>query len=890
TGLVESVDILPIDLATDAGTTEPRSLLEILPDTTLLIRLDPARETAARAHLWDEVRDARGRAGPRAAPVEALVEPPALAEERVAALRRLDVVTGDEAAGVALPVAAPPRIDRDMGRLVQTLEAARGDGVRPIVLCDNQGQIERLDEILRERAGAGLAAGVTLAIGALSGGFRIDGPAPALVLTDHEIFRRSYRRARARFRGAATLESIASIRAGDYVVHMDHGIGRYRGIERVEIAGETIETLVIEYADREVLKLPHYRLDLIERWSSSGGEPVASPPPVHKLGGKRWKQLKRKTVGAIESSAVELLQLYARRQLAPGRSFAADTTWQREMESAFLYDETPDQLDAWRSVREDLAAPRPMDRLVCGDVGFGKTEIAIRAAFMAVQDGAQVALLAPTTILADQHLHTFRERLAGFPVRIEGLSRFQTPTEQRDIVGGVRGGHVDIVIGTHRLLSKDIEFDDLGLLIVDEEQRFGVKQKERLKELRETVDVLTLTATPIPRTLHLALGGIRDLSLIRTPPRNRMPIITHVLHWDDVVLEDALMRELDRGGQVFFVHDRVETIDSLATRVQGLAPDARVAVGHGQMSERELERVMHELMEGDIDVLVCTSIIENGLDVPNANTIIVHQADRFGLAQLYQLRGRVGRSHRRAYCYLILPSGVSKEAEQRLRVLEHHTALGSGYRVALKDLELRGAGNLLGAEQSGFATAVGIETYQRLVASTVRRLRGDDAEERAVTRVAVDGESLLPDEYIGESENKMHLYRRLSRLTRWQEVEDMREEIRDRFGPLPEQAARLLDAAELRILGSAVEASWIRASDDRARLTFESTATPQMGLLGNAFSDRQLDVEVRRLEPLSLVLRRAGAEPLLPTLLEVLRLLARASGEPAAATAGGVRG
>ncbi|MFV1985858.1 MAG: transcription-repair coupling factor [Gemmatimonadota bacterium] len=888
TDTVDNCDILPIDLSPGAEATEPRSLLEMLPETTLLVRLDPGAERGARTRLWDEVRDARGRAGPDAAPVEALVEPPDASETRIERLRRIEVMPEGEAPDTDLPIEPPPPIDRDMGRLVQVLTASVRAGERPTILCDNDGQIERLEEILAERGSPGLSGGITLGIGSLSGGFRVGGPAPALILTDHEIFRRTYRRARTRFRGAATLESIASIRPGDYVVHMDHGIGRYRGIERVEIGGETIETLAIEYADREMLKLPHYRLDLIERWSSSGGETLESAPPVHKLGGKRWKQLKRRTVGAIEASAVELLQLYAKRQLAPGRAFRSDTAWQREMESAFLYDETPDQLEAWRAVRKDLEEARPMDRLVCGDVGFGKTEIAIRAAFMAVQGGAQVAILAPTTILADQHLHTFRERLAGFPLRIEGLSRFQTPGSQRKIVEGIEGGNVDIVIGTHRLLSKDVRFADLGLLIVDEEQRFGVKQKERLKELKESVDVLTLTATPIPRTLHLALGGIRDLSLIRTPPRNRMPIITHVLPWDDLVLEDALMRELDRGGQVFVVHDRVETIEALAERVRGLVPEVEISVAHGQMSERELERVMRGLMDGDVQVMVCTSIIENGLDVPNANTIIVHRADRFGLAQLYQLRGRVGRSHRRAYCYLILPSSVSRDAEQRLRVLEHHTALGSGYQVALKDLELRGAGNLLGAEQSGFATAVGIETYQRLVSSTVRRLRGDPGEERRSARVAIDGESLLPDDYVGEPENKMHLYRRLSRLTEWQEVADLRDELRDRFGPLPDQAARLLDVAELRVLGSAVEASWIRASENDARLTFEPAATPQLGLLRHAFADRQLDVEVRRLQPLSLVLKRAGTEPLLPTLIEALRLLARAGGEQVPVTAGGV--
>jgi len=878
TETLDGVEILPIDLvgAIEGAPTERRSLLEVLPESCALILLDREGGRQARSRLWDEVGEDAGL----------LVLPPDEAERRIDTLRRIEITEADPAehsggsvdeTQCRLEVVAPPSIDRDMRRLVAEVSTARGRGERVLVLCDNEGQIERLEEILVERAGAELAGHVVLAVGSLSGGFRVGVPGVLLVLTDHEIFKRTYRRHRVRFRGAATLESIASIQPGDYVVHIDHGIGRFRGMQRVEIEGETIETLEIEYADGEVLKLPHYRLDLLERWSSSGSD--TRPPKVHKLGGKRWKQLKNRTVAAIEETAVELLQLYAKRQMVPGRAFDGESAWQREMESAFLYDETPDQLSTWAAVRNDLERPIPMDRLVCGDVGFGKTEIAIRAAFKVIQEGAQVALLAPTTILADQHLHTFRERLAGFPLRIEGLSRFHTATEQKAVIAGLVSGDVDLVIGTHRLLSADIAFRDLGLLIVDEEQRFGVKQKERLKELRESVDILTLTATPIPRTLHLALGGIRDLSLMRTPPRNRLPIVTRVTTWHDDVLEDALMRELDRGGQAFVVHDRVETISALAERIRGLVPEARTEIAHGQMNERDLEDVMHTFIAGEIDILVCTSIIENGLDVPAANTMLVHRAHNFGLAQLYQLRGRVGRSHRRAYCYLLVPDDVAPDAAQRLRVLEHHTELGSGYQVALKDLELRGAGNLLGAEQSGFATAVGIETYQRLVESTVKRLKGEGvADASESVRVAVDGESLIPDAYVAEAQQKMHLYRRLSRLKTWDEVTDLRAELRDRFGPLPAPAARLLDAAELRILGGVIGAAWIRASDDDARITFRGDAAPQLGLLKNALGDRQLDVEVRRLQPLSLVLRRAGVEPLLPTLVEALTLLAQAEG------------
>ena len=428
-----------------------------------------------------------------------------------------------------------------------------------------------------------------------------------------------------------------------------------------------------------------------------------------------------------------------------------------------------------------------MERLVCGDVGFGKTEIAMRAAFKAVQDGKQVAVLAPTTVLAEQHLHTFGERMAGFPIRIESLSRFRSRAEQRVALEGLADGRVDIVVGTHRLLAADVRFRDLGLLIVDEEQRFGVRHKERLKELKRSLDVLALTATPIPRTLQMSLGGLRDLSLIETPPRDRMPIITHVLPWHDGIIQDAMRRELDRGGQVFFVHNRVETIDAMAERVRRLVPEAKVAVAHGQMPERDLEATMIALMDGELDVLVCTSIIENGLDVPRANTMIVHRGDRFGLAQLYQLRGRVDRSHHRAYCYLVVPPSVTPEAEHRLRVLEHHTELGAGYQVALQDLQLRGAGNLLGTDQSGFAQAVGLDMYQRLLQRTVRRLRdGSDTEKTAATQVAVEGETYLPDEYILDSEQKMHLYRRISRLEELEETEIEALELETETDPLLE--------------------------------------------------------------------------------------------------------
>src|SRR5690242_12081829 len=488
--------------------------------------------------------------------------------------------------------------------------------------------------------------------------------------------------------------------------------------------GGTPEVAVVEYEGGDRLNVPLHRLDQLEPYrAAADGDGVAPAPRLHKLGATTWQRQRDKTRAAIRQMAAELVDLYARRQLASGFAFPPDTPWQRELESAFLYEDTPDQRRASDEVKRDMERPRPMDRLLVGDVGYGKTEVALRAAFKAVQVGKQVAVLVPTTILAEQHGRTFRERLADYPVRVDVLSRFRGPKEAREATRRLETGEVDIVIGTHRLLSKDVSFHDLGLLVVDEEHRFGVRHKERLKALKLAVDVLTLTATPIPRTLHLSLAGLRDLTLLETPPKDRSPVLTLLEPWDDALLEEAIARELDRGGQVYVVHNRVETIATIGARVARLAPRARLAVAHGQMPERELEAAMAKFATGEVDVLVSTMIVESGLDVPNANTLIVDRADQFGLAQLYQLRGRVGRSHRRAYCYLLVPDLMDARAEERLRVLEHHTDLGSGYRIALRDLEIRGAGNLLGRDQSGHAQAVGFDTYLRWLEETVRALK-----------------------------------------------------------------------------------------------------------------------------------------------------------------------
>jgi len=879
TGALESASILPVAFSTAEGDAKQnRSLLELVPTGALLVDCGGAPWPEAVQKIWDGAERTHadlidsGMTSPL--PVADLFLRPEALLPSLRSFARLELRSDDPEGDAHLGTEPPPDIDRDMPRLQEVLRegAARGD--RTLILCDNDGQAERLEEILAERSS--LPEGTAIGIGSLSGGFVMSRAHPPLqVLTDHEIFRRSRRvRRTRRFRGSVSLESLAQLTPGDFVVHMDHGVGVFKGLETLEVAGLEIESLTIEYAGGEVLRVPVHRIDLIERWV--GEDETARPPELHKIGGRKWTRSKQKTEEAIRKMTAELLELYARREAGTGFAYSEDGHWQREMESSFLYEDTPDQRKATDDVKRDMESERPMDRLICGDVGYGKTEIAIRAAFKAVQDGKQVAVLAPTTILAEQHRHTFEERLADYPVKVGSLSRFRTAAETREILEGLETGDIDIVVGTHRLLSKDVFFKDLGLLVVDEEQRFGVKHKERLKELRTSIDVLTLSATPIPRTLYLSLSQIRDMTVIRTPPRDRMPIITNVLPWSDGFVSEAIHRELDRGGQIFFLHNRIETIHTIAERLRTLVPEATVGVGHGQMTPHDLDDVMTRFVDGEVDVLVCTAIIENGLDVPNANTLLVDRADQFGLSQLYQIRGRVGRSDRRAYCYLITPDGITEDARRRLRVLEHHTELGSGYQVALRDLEMRGAGNLLGADQSGFAHAVGIDTYLRLLEKSVKQLRhlqevGE--EEHEEPEISLSGSAFLPESYVSDSGQKLHIYRRLARIQHAREVEEMRDELKDRYGPLPDEVERLVDAATLRLLGQSLGIERILVRGRTARLNFRAGVHPRMQALQGPLEDHQVDVQVRRMDPLSLALSAAGAERLTATLIEVLSLL-----------------
>ncbi len=694
-----------------------------------------------------------------------------------------------------------------------TLQALRARGL---------GDVRRLDEDEAVERGR-----VYVAEAELSAGFAL--PAAGLaVLTSREVFgwqkiRRGDERA---YRPGFSITSLRELHEGDYVVHIHHGIGIYRGIVRETIDGIDREYLLIEYAEGDRLYVPVTQLDRVQKYVGVEGK----PPTIHRLHSRRWQQQKRQARRSALRLAHELLMLYRAREQARKEPIAADSPWLHELEASFQYEETPDQLRAIEDIKRDLGRPRPADRLICGDVGFGKTEVAIRAAFMVVLAGKQVAVLVPTTVLAEQHYHTFTERLAPYPVRVEMLSRFKSRAEQRRIIEGLKSGEVDIVVGTHRLLMSDVQFKDLGLLIIDEEQRFGVEQKERLKKLRHDVDVITLTATPIPRTLNMALSGIRDITVINDPPRGRLPVRTYVRERDDELIREAIRRELARGGQVYFVHNRVQSIPHVAAHVQRLVPEARVAVAHGQMPEEDLERVMMAFYAHEIDVLVCTTIVENGLDVPNANTIIIDDADRLGLAQLYQLRGRVGRSDRQAYAYLLYryPEHLTPEAEQRLRAIEEFSELGAGLKVAMRDLEIRGAGNLLGAEQSGHLAAVGLDLFCEMLADSVRALKGEVrflGDRHASIDLPVH--AIIGEDYIPEENLRIAAYRRLGAAESEEEVEAIARELEDRFGKMPAPVRNLVRLARLRIKcwrAGVTEISWREPKvrillDDKAKLS-----------------------------------------------------------------------
>ena len=722
-------------------------------------------------------------------------------------LRRLPGTSPD--ALVSLTTRPAGAFHGQWGLLTSEIRRLADAGRIVALLVGNEGRASRIGdalgaeglEIARPSPGQPLGPGIHVLPRTLEEGFIIPGLNLA-VLTENEISGRAVRRPRPRpFKAGRKVSSYLDLKPGDYVVHIGHGIGRYEGVTSLEVDGVRRDYLHIQYAGQDRLYVPTDQVQMIQRYVGGEGQ----EPRLNRLGGSEWSRTKSRVRESVQEMARELVVLYAARELAAGHAYAPDTAWQLEFEESFPYEETPDQVRSVGEIKADMQRPRPMDRLLCGDVGYGKTEVAVRAAFKAVMDGKQAAVLVPTTILAQQHYNTFRERFAEYPVAIELLSRFRSPTQQRRTAAGLRTGRVDIVIGTHRLLSEDITFAQLGLLVVDEEHRFGVAQKERIKQLRKSVDVLTLSATPIPRTLHMAMAGVRDMSLIETPPQDRFPVQTYVVEYADELVREAIQRELARGGQVFYVHNRVMTIDRVAQRLAALVPDARITIGHGQMAEEQLEQVMLSFLEREYDVLLCTTIIESGLDMANVNTLIVEDADHLGLAQLYQLRGRVGRSSRLAYAYFTYKRDkvLTEQAERRLDAIRQFTELGSGFRIAMRDLEIRGMGNLLGAEQHGFMAAVGLDLYVQLLQEAVAALRGRERfEDAPQAQVELPVDAFLPDEYVSDTGHKVDLYRRLAGLRHVEGLGEIRAELLDRFGPLPAETETLLAITRLRVLAT----------------------------------------------------------------------------------------
>ncbi len=733
--------------------------------------------------------------------------------------------------------------DRAMSSLVQMMGDWRDLGSEVYIISHTEGQAQRLLKLLEpynlklNYLGTGfqlptfestVAPGIYLSIGPLNSGFRIE-EIGMVALTEEEIFGPRVRATLRKHPKGAFLSSLTDLLEGEAVVHENYGIGIFRGLTRKEFEGVTGEVMVIEYAGGDILYHPVERLQSIQKFVS-GSE---SPPHLDRLGTKGWEKTKAKIKKSIREMAKELLEIFAHRQLSSRPPYSPKDQNFDEFEASFEFEETPDQSKAIQEVMESLDSDRPMDRLICGDVGYGKTEIAIRAAFRVMMDGKQVAILVPTTVLAQQHFDTFSRRFANYPVNIEMISRFRTSTEQKDILIKLEQGKVDLIIGTHRLLQKDVKFKDLGLLVLDEEQRFGVTHKEKIKKYKTHVDVLTLTATPIPRTLNMSLTGIRDMSVIETPPANRQAVRTHILKQSDDVVREAIVKELNRGGQVFYLHNRVQTIYQRSSKLQKLVPEARIGVAHGQQSDGDLERVMLDFVTGAINVLVCTSIIESGLDIPRSNTIIIERADTFGLADLYQLRGRVGRSNVRAYAYLLTPPEtlITSDAVKRLAVIQEYSELGQGFKVAMRDMEIRGAGNILGASQSGHVNQVGYEMYIQLLEEAVHEIKGEPPEERIDPEIHLKIEAFIPENYIPDVNQRMNFYKRLSRASSQSEIEGIEEEIVDLYGRTPEQVNALFGIMRLRLVMKEIRVSKLDYVKGSLMISFDQSTTITPGSL-----------------------------------------------------------
>jgi len=722
--------------------------------------------------------------------------------------------------------------------LEQKLNKLEAESFATHLLCDNSGQQGRLKEILTPEA---LAKVQGVEVAGLHTGF-IFPEGKICAITEREIFARErHRRFRRFFKGGSAIRSLETLKSGDYMVHVDYGICQYKGLVDLELNGQKTECLLLFFRDNDKLYVPIEHMKRVQRYSSEEG----FVPVLSKLGSKAWEETKARVKKAAKDMAGELVALYAQRKSQAGFRFSEDTQWQKELEASFMYQETPDQLRAIAEIKTDMESDKPMDRLLCGDVGYGKTEVALRAAFKAAMDNKQVAVLVPTTVLCEQHYQTFKERLADYPVKVEMLSRFRRPADIKEAVKAIGAGGVDIAIGTHRLLQKDVKFKNLGLLVVDEEQRFGVAHKEKIKQFCQNVDVLTMTATPIPRTLHMSLLGVRDISNIETPPKDRLAVVTEMMPWNEARIKEAILRELDRGGQVFFLHNRVQSIGAMTALLSRLLPSAEIAYAHGQMDERELESVMLAFTARRYDVLVATTIIESGLDMPNVNTIIINRADRFGLAQLYQLRGRVGRSSKRAYAYMLVPKGgkMTDIARKRLRIIEELSELGSGFQLALRDLEIRGAGNLLGREQNGHMLSVGFDMYCQLLEEAVRELKGLPAISQINVTIEIEGQAIIPADYVEEPNERINLYRRLNKAADLAGIERIAGELKDRFGQPPGPAQRLLTVARLRLAAASLGADRLVWRNNTMEWWWPEDRDPARELLEKVVSKVNLPLE-----------------------------------------------
>ena len=848
-----------------AGVAEANAtLLDLMPRSLLFIE-EPAMIQNQIDRWWSKVaqRHERASIGSLIRPEDIYLRPEVLAAQLsshpgidIDQLGAVDVLEEDTTLGEIVFQSRPTlRFHGSIPAFLEQLRSLMQQETRMLLVAPNQGEVERLAGLLREyelpyrlgsrvqHAGseniydessylAGNYRTPILVRSTLSAGVSL--PEANLILFGANDFSDeadvTARPAPRKSKTGAFVSDFRDLTIGDYVVHVEHGIARYMGLKEIEQDGVSIEFMILEFAEQARLYVPLTRLDLIQKYRSTDAGPA---PVLNRLGSQQWAKTKARVRKAMRDMADELLKLYAQRKAALGHAFPPDNEFQREFEDAFDYNETDDQISAINDIKRDMESTMPMDRLLCGDVGYGKTEVAMRAAFKAVQEGKQVAVLTPTTILSFQHFETFKERFKQFPISIDMISRFRTAKEQKDILERVEAGRVDILIGTHRLLSKDIKFHDLGLLVVDEEQRFGVRHKERLKQMRREVDVLAMSATPIPRTLHMSLVGLRDMSVIETPPKDRMAIQTVVAKFDEKLIRSAVEVELERGGQIYFVHNRVETIYELAAKIQELVPAARITVGHGQMSEGELEKVMLGFVRHEHDVLVATTIIENGLDIPLANTIIINRADRHGLSELYQLRGRVGRSNRRAYAYLLIPpeQELTEVARRRLAALKEFSDLGAGFKIAALDLELRGAGNMLGGEQSGHIEAVGFELYTSMLEEAVAKLKGEEHVEVPATQLSLGIGLRIDESYIAEENQRLRMYKLIAGIQSETALDDVRAELEDRYGPVPESLRHLLDAARLRLECERIGVAQIDRKRDQLHIRFTENAGIDPGRL-----------------------------------------------------------